>query len=94
MALLNCTLLIACSFVRPSPSWTGLTENAERRIRHYCTPPLTIHQKLNIEIEELNKLGRFSVICHVFLMSTYKNIQDVERTTLKYILQVLICTLL
>ena len=30
-------------------SWTGITENAERRIRHYCTPLQIVHRKPMVE---------------------------------------------
>ena len=30
-------------------SWTGITENAERRIRHNCTPLQIVHRIPNVE---------------------------------------------
>ena len=30
-------------------SWTGITENAERRIRHNCTPLQIVHRIPNVK---------------------------------------------
>ena len=30
-------------------SWTGITENAERQIRHNCTPLQIVHQIPNVK---------------------------------------------
>ena len=30
-------------------SWTAITENAGRRIRHYCTPLQIVHRKPMVE---------------------------------------------
>jgi len=30
-------------------SWTGITENAERQIRHNCTPLQIVHRIPNVE---------------------------------------------
>ena len=34
----------------PLSSWTVITENTLRRIRHYCTPLQIVRQKPNVKI--------------------------------------------